>query len=295
MTDVLEALLAEPEAGEAAERFVLPGLDPGMSGLYTRGIRRRRSCPIVGFTGTSGHGKSASMVRDTLPTLAMGRPVLSTVGLLDPFTGNPHPLYVPFRSWSQLHDWRDGDILMDEVTGLMDSHDQGMPKHVRKLLPQMRRRNVMVRWSGIDWDNCNRRLRQMTQAVVVSRGHFPNHSLLRAGGERDAVPMWAPNRVFMLTTYDAQTLTQSDDSQQLTQAEGKTKKARVLNREVWRGPGSLAFRSYNTLDAVASVDASCAHIDQDTGEVCGGRIPEKVCKGHELGARVARAGGPRGR
>lgn len=255
---------------------VLPGLDVADPRLWSRGIKKRRSVPVMGYTGTSGHGKSATMVRDTLPTLAMGRRVLSTVALLDPWTGNPHPLYVPFRSWRQLDDWFDGDVLMDEITTSMDSRDgSSMPKRVRRLIPQMRRRRVKVRWSGIDWDNCELRMRQMTQAVAMSRGHAPNKAALAR--EIDSLDMWAPNRLFMVTTYDAQRLNQSKDSAQLTQGEGakapaRVKRAKVLNREAWWGPGSLAFRAYDTMDVVDVVDGSCP--------VCGGRIPDKVCKGH---------------
>lgn len=148
-----------------------------------------------------------------------------------------------------------------------------MPKHIRRLLPQMRRLNVMVRWTGIDWDNTDRRMRQLTQAVVKAKGHLPNQKLVRGGNETDAVSMWAPNRLFLFTTYDAQTLTQSEDGQLLTQEQTKKRRAKVLNRELVWGPKSLAFDCYNTLDAVSAVDASCP--------ICGGRIPERTCKGHE--------------
>lgn len=248
-------------------------------GITTRGIKKRRSVPIHGYVGLNGHFKTWSMIRDTLPSIALGRRILSTVAILDPFTGNPHPLYVPFRSWSQLHDFRDGDVLLDEVTGIMDSRDSGMPKHVRRLLPQMRRANVLVRWTGIDWDNSDRRLRQLTQAVTKCRGHLPNKKLQRAQGTSDALSLWAPNRLAFLTTYDAQTLTQSNDGAQLAQEPEKKRRARVLFRELAWAPGSLTFSAYNTLDAVLAVDSTCGHIDA-MGNVCGGRVPEKVCKGH---------------
>jgi hypothetical protein len=279
--------MAEEEPGSAGDGVVsdlaVPErgpLDLSNSQLLTKGIRKRRSVPIIGYVGLNGQGKTFAMVRDTLPSLALGRRVLSTVAILDPATGKPHELYEPFRSWSQLHDFRDGDVLLDEVTGIMDSRDSGMPKHVRRLLPQMRRANVIVRWTGIDWDNSDRRLRQLTHAVVKCNGHFANRSVVRAEGVRDAVAMWTPNRAFLLTTYDAQRMTQSSDSQQITQEPQKKKRARVKNRELVWGPGSLAFRCYDTLDAVDAVDSSCP--------ICGGRIPERVCKGHDslsFGAR----------
>lgn len=282
MIDQLEAAVAEAEPGERPQPFVLPGIDTTAMDRLTRGIRKRRSVPIMGYVGLNGQGKSFAAVRDTLPSLALGRRVLSTVELLDPHSGNPHPLYVPFRSWHQLHDWANGDILLDEITGVMDSRDgqSSMPKSIRRLLPQMRRRNAPIRWTGIDWDNTERRLRQLTQAVAMCRGYVPNHRVLRADGTPDVLAMWAPNRLFSLVTYDAQTLSQSSDTNQLTQESEKKRRAKVLNREWVKGPGSVAFRAYNTLGEVYGVDASCDYVDPRTGEVCGGRIPEKTCRGH---------------
>lgn len=263
-------------ARERAEVLAVPGagqlLRPDNPALRTRGILRRRSAPIMGYVGLNGQGKTFSMVRDTLLSLALGRRVLSTVTILDPETGEPHPLFERFVSWEQLHDFRDGDVLMDEITGIMDARDQGMPKHVRRLLPQMRRANVMVRWTGIDFDNTDRRLRQLSQAVVRCRGHLPNRGLEREGGVRDAVSMWAPNRLFILTTFDAQTLTDSGDARMLTEEPKRQRRAKVLNREYVWGPRDLAFSCYNTLDAVSAVASVCA--------ICGLKPVEKTCRGH---------------
>jgi hypothetical protein len=238
-------------------------------GVLTKGIRKRRSVPIVGYVGLNGSFKSATMVRDTIPSLILGRRVLSTVEILDAHSGNPHPLYIPFTSWAQLHDFRDGDLLLDEVTGIMDSRDQGMPKHVRRKLPQMRRSNVLIRWTGIDWDNSDKRLRQVTQAAARCRGFVASSANLR-GETEDALPMWAPRRLAYVVTYDAQTLNAAADTSALSEDLAKKKRARVKNREWWWGPGSLAFRSYNTLADVEQVTADCA--------ICGGRVPEVTCK-----------------
>lgn len=280
MTDLLEQVAGtEGAAGggpEVPASFVLtdPGaLTPKNRELRTRGILKRRSAPIMGYVGLNGQGKTYCMVRDTLLSLALGRRVLSTVTLLDPHTGNPHPLFEPLRSWQQLLDWRNGDVLFDEITGIMDSRDSGMPKHVRQYLPQMRRANAPIRWTGIDWDNSDRRMRQLTWAVVKSKGVLADHKKVRQDGASDAVTMWAPNRAFLFTTYDASTLTQSEDGQRMEQDPEKKRRVRVLNRELVWGPGSLAFACYNTLDAVLSVDNSCP--------ICGKkRGPEPVCRGH---------------
>lgn len=266
---------AEPPA--AASAVVVAGYSIESKELWTKGIRKRRAVPIMGYIGTSGHGKSASMVRDTLPSLAMGRPILSTVEILDAWTGNPHPLYIPFRSFQQLEQIRGADVLMDEITGIMDSHDSAMPPEVRRRLPQMRRSGNFVRWSGIDWDNSNRRLRQMTQAVTICKGLFPDRSALKAA-EDGSIALWAPNRAFMLKTFDAQKMMKAEDAQRVSgeatnQAKKRatTKRPRVLALEWWRGSTSLAFRSYNTMGEVLGVNARCPD--------CNGRIPDVVCKG----------------
>lgn len=257
----------EPRRGAA-----VAGLDLNNKKLLTTGIQKRRSASIIGYIGGNGQFKSASMIRDTLPSLALGRRILSTVELRDPLTGEPHPLYIPFRSWDQLMDFRDGDVLMDEVTGIMDARESGMPKKVRRILPQMRRANVLIRWSGISWDNADKRLRQVTKAVAMCRGFLPRGENHRESGIADAISLWAPNRLAFVTTYDAQTLQTTEDASMLTQETTKKRRARVLNRELWWGPGSLTFQAYDTLADVYPITNDCV--------TCGGRIPDKVCKGH---------------
>jgi hypothetical protein len=234
--------------------------------LLTRGIKKRRASAIHGYIGLNGNFKSWAMVRDTLPSIALGRRVLSTVTILDPHTGNPHPQFVPFTSWSQMFEFEHGDILLDEITGIMDSRDQGMPKAVRRLMPQMRRRDVLIRWTGIDWDNSDRRLRQLSQAVTKCRGHLPDwRSVRRANRDQEATAvMWAPNRLAFLTTFDSSSLMASEDTKQLNyelggQSKIKARRARVLCREMSWAPKSLTFRAYNTLDSVLTVDSSCIH------------------------------------
>lgn len=270
-------------------------LTPDNPALRTRGILKRRAAPIAGYCGLNGSGKSMQAVRDSLLSLATGRRLLSTVTILDAESGNPHPGFELFTSWRQFHDIRNTDIISDEITGIMDSRDSGMPKHVRKMLPQMRRENVRFSWTGINWDNTDRRLRQLTWFMVACSAHAPDRRIQRMDGAPAIANIWAPNRLFVVTTFDATRMTKSEDSDRLTEDDNKRRRAKVINREyVWgprerpawtRGfparlhPGALAFASYNTLDAVAQVDNSCPD--------CGGKITEKICKGHD--APVARS------
>lgn len=286
-TDLLAGDSAERDAGaQPAEHRDAPVVVDGRDleairkrHKVTKAMMRRRSVPVAGYVGTSGHGKSASMIRDTLPSLALGRRVLSTVEILDADTGNPHELYTPFRSWHQFEDIWNTDILMDEITSIMDAQEStALPKVARRLIPQQRRRNNVVRWSGIDWDNVNRRLRQMTQAVTMSRGFLPDLAAVRNAGDDQTIPLWAPNRAFFLVTRDAQRVMSSEDSKRLSGEAGDARRGakrqpRALAREIWWGPGSLAFDSYRTMGEVLAVDGSCP--------VCGGKPVEKQCRGHD--------------
>lgn len=281
--DVWDAL-AEPEAGAASPGPDAVILDPGAPIRLTRAMRRRRSVPVIGFAGVNGMGKSFSAVRDLLPDIAAGVPVLSTVALLDPWTGNPYPGCTRLESWRQVENFHTGVLVLDEVLNVADARDGGMPRHIRQHLAQFRRAGTRVVWTGIDFDNADKRVRQITQALVQCRGHFP----AATPGE---VRMWAPNRLFSLTTFDAQTIQSSDDSAMFTEETQKKRKAKVLSRELVWGPadrrtvlpglwpfpavygGMGAFRAYNTLDAVSMVSNLCP--------ICAGKPVEKTCRGHD--------------
>lgn len=252
-----------PQAADASPMPDAVVLSPRLFKV-TAGMRRRGRSPITGYVGLNGNGKSLAAVRDISPALLDGQPVLSTVALLDPHTGNEHPGYTRLHSWQQLLEFRGGTIFLDEAAGIADSRDSGMPKHVRRHIQQFRRSQTLVRWTGIDFDNIDKRLRQITQAVVRCRGYRID--------PRRTDDLWARNQLFVFTTFDAQTLQHADDTAQLTEDRNRRRRARVLNRELIWGPGSLAFRCYNTLDAVAWVDNSCV--------ICGGKPVEKTCRGH---------------
>jgi hypothetical protein len=261
--------------GREAPVVLVPNLrrlDPSNKALRTRGILKRRDAAVCGYAGLNGQGKTYAMIRDSLLGLALGRRLLSTVTILDPDTGNEHPNFERFREWDQFHGLKNTEILMDEITGVMDSRHSGLPRHVTDAIPQQRRANNLVRWTGIDFDNVDKRLRQVSRAVVRCRGFYPNRSLMRDDGTKDAISLWAPNRLFYLVTFDGQTLTTTSDTSLLTENPDKQRRARVLNREWTYGPGSITFDSYRTLDAVSTVSSAC--------RICGGRIPDRVCKGH---------------
>jgi hypothetical protein len=226
----------------------------------------RRGWPIHGYVGPNGGGKSLAMVWDTLPSLAAGRPVLSTVRLLD--WENPracdddscthpehfdwerdgvishaaaHPLWIPFTDWQQLLDARGMDVLMDEVTGVASSREShSMPSVVANVLVQMRRSDVVVRWSAPNWMRADKIIRECSQAVTYCRGYLPKKIVL--DGEDKA---WSQRRMFKFKTYDAA------DFEDFTV--GKREQLQPWHVDWHYGPRSPAFSAYDTYDAVASI------------------------------------------
>lgn len=230
-----------------------------------RARARRRSYPITGYVGPNGGGKSLAMVHDTLPSLLGGRRVLSTVALLDPTTGKHHPNYVPFVDFDQLLDARNCDVLMDEVVGIASSREsQKLPAPVQNILVQLRRRDVVLRWTAPNWARADKIIREVTQSVVECRGYFPGRPTAAADGS--SLRLWSPKRVFSFSLFDTM------DFEEWTS--GKRDKLEPLSREWFKGVGSLAFQCYDTMDAVSMV----SHVDaEQLCSVCGHKKRVRYC------------------
>lgn len=197
------------------------------------------------------------MMHDTRLSMDLGRDILSTVRVLDPRTGEPYANYEPFTRWEQLLEARSCDVLMDEILGVAASTSgQSLPLEVQLLLNQLRRRDVLLRWTAPAWSRCNIVLREVTQAVTVCRGYMPK---FEASG--DGSRLWGMNRLFRWTTYDAIEFTTWSDSKEGT-LKGKA------NAWLWR-PGSWAEASYDTFDSVDNVDSGEGYCFR-----CGGMRPK---------------------
>lgn len=226
------------------------------------GRMNRRQTPIHAYIGANGGGKSLAMVHDTLPSLDAGRKVLSTVRLLDSRTGESHPAYEPLTDWGQLLEAEHCDVLFDEVVGIASAREsQGMPVQVANLLVQLRRRDVVLRWSAPAWARADKIIRETTQAVTVCSGYLGKRV-------KDSPRLWAPKRLFKWSTYDALDFDQASTGQIEKQPHGSTS-------WFW-GVNSRAFASYDTFDSVERVgevldSGRCVH--------CGGRrvIPRCSC------------------
>lgn len=230
-----------------------------------QGASSRRRSEIAAYIGPNGSGKSLAMVHDTIPSLQNGRTVLSTVKLLDPVTKEPHPLYVRLTDWTQLLEAEHCDVLFDEVIGIASSRSsQGMPQQVQNLLNQLRRRDIVLRWTAPAWSRADVIIRECTKSVTVARG-FMSKTPEQRPGEPD-VRGWRPKRLFRWVTYPAEDFATWTDT--------KTSKLSPSNTAWHWGPSGMAFQSYDTHDAVERVgevldSGRCAH--------CGGNKPNKKC------------------
>lgn len=240
----------------------------------------RRQAAIHAYVGSNGGGKSLAMVHDTLPTLAGiawscenpahlhvsrdgvvegVRTVLSTVQLLDA-DGEPHPLCTLFTDYRQLLDLEHADVLMDEVTGVASARQsQGLPAQVENLLVQLRRRDVVLRWTSPDFARADKVMREVTQLVTYCAGSMPAP---RSADGR----LWRERRLFRWTSFHAA------DFDDFTVSK-REKLVPEGHQWFWR-PGTEAETAYKTLDSVAALGVAteaglCLH--------CGGRRSAPRC------------------
>lgn len=227
------------------------------------GRQMRRMSPIHFYAGKNGAAKSMCAVYDTLPDLAAGIPVLSTVRLLDYENLRPcddptcddvmhgradhmaaHPCYVPFRDWCQLLEWNRGPVLMDEITGVADSNEAAaMPSAAANKLAQLRRDDCTVRITGLSFIRANKRIRESVNAITRCSSMLGVKVIDDDGTER----MWKAKRFAKWVTYDAQSLPPDDPS------EAAYEKADVIVRAKHWIPESPARNAYDTFAPVLMV------------------------------------------
>jgi hypothetical protein len=282
-----------------------------MSGQWMAGTKqsqaaraRRRAYPIHMYVGRNGSAKTLCAVYDTLPDLAAGLSVLSTVRLLD--FDNPracddeacddlmhgradhmaaHPLYVPFRVWPQLLAWSRGPVIMDEITGVADSNEgAALPVVAANKLAQLRRDDCSVRITGLNFIRANKRIRESVNAVTRCQSFLP----VDAFHEDGTVKLWRTRRLAKWVTYDAQSLPVDDHT------EAAYDKADVLVRGRHWIPTSPAILAYDTFAPVLSVGTV-----SDAGRCasCGGtrRAPECSCSDYQAAKPRRGSGAPTAR
>lgn len=235
---------------------------------------RWRESPLKGFFGLNGSGKSWAMVHSVIPDLDAGRPCLSTVRLLDfrnprpceldedtcddwaqhnavdhlgNFQGHmhPHPAYIPLRNWLQVLEIKRANILLDEITGVADSSQStSLPPAIANKLPQLRRDEVSLAYTSIDFMRTNIRIREMTRTINMCESFLP----VTAYGSDGQPLLWKQRRLSKVRTYDAANLKGDlGDKYQERLSES-------LIQASWHWiPDSPASKAYSTLDQVLHV------------------------------------------
>lgn len=255
------------------------------SAKENRARRILREYSIVACVGANGGGKTLAMMVMTSPSrdgvvwrcenpdhahTAAGitsglRRMLSTVPILDGH-GKPHPLYDPFEDFQQLVEVEHCDVYMDEVTTVASSREsQRMDARVLAKLQQLRKADVFLYWTAPDWSRADIAIRQVTKCVIECRGYAP----APAPAEDDGALLWRPRRVFKFSLYDSVEFT--------NWTANSANKADPLTVVWFKGPGSAAFRAYDTLGSVTMI---ASMTPEDTCTVCEGRITRHTCKGH---------------
>lgn len=254
----------------------------------------RRRVPILGYVGANGSGKSLLAVSDSVVSLRSGRRVLSTVRLtsdgaceleaedckvwgLHPAHKAPHPLWSPLTCWDDLLQAEHCDVLLDEVTTVASSRDaSGLPPEVVDWLVQLRRRDVVLRWTAPSWSRADLVLREVSQGAAICKG------LLRRRAEGQDWPT---------ATWIASRLVDARDLDEMTQSvrQGVDKKINTIKRS-WQLVSRTVGRDYYaTLDSVVGLSREGRG---GTCMTCGGRrAPLRCgCAGpHEVGKRAARS------
>lgn len=214
--------------------------------------RKRNGFAIHGYTGANGGGKTMAAVFDSLAHLAAGRPVVSTCRILDPRTGEPHPLWVPFDDFRVLLELSYCCVILDEVTGVASSRESmGLPSAVLNRLMQLRKGDVDVKWTTPDWNRADVALRRVTQGLTTCVGLMPKE--IETADDDGLSRSWRQRRLFVWRTYDARQFDEWSVAKE--RSTSKAHRLRPITRQVMWGPGSLTQECYDTYEHALSVGA----------------------------------------
>lgn len=217
--------------------------------------------PIAAYVGVNGSGKTLLMVHDTLLSLVQGRDIYTTVPLHlpdDSIPGNVHILH----DWSQVLNAQHADILLDEVSAIASAREtEALPPQIATLLQQLRKRDLLLRWTAPNWMRADRILRETTRLITICRGMFPR----KVDGAQ-----WKSNSFFRFISYDAADYTDFSSLNSTRRA------LKPLQTNFMRLSKCCAKDCYDTYDSVSTIgtvlmSGRCA--------VCGGRrrVPDCTC------------------
>jgi len=235
----------------------------------------------MGYVGPNGSGKSLLMVHDTIPSLRAGRTVLSTVHLLDYALDDPHgshrhlghncnvsahhPAFVALDRMARLMAVSSADVLLDEITGVASSRESmGLPPAVANLLVQLRRRDVVVRWTAPSWERADKILREVSQAVTITQ-RLGKRKVTSETGQL----MWQQARMIRARTFDPLDLAVLDSA-----VDSRRKSARPFVKDRLRVASLEAGRAY---DSLYPVEQPAMTTDSGSCLNCGGSRPRVKC------------------
>lgn len=279
----------------------------------TTAVRKRRSMPIHGYVGPNGAGKSLLAALDTIPTLRGvswscnnpdhlhtqegkthgTRRVLSTMPFITP-SGAPHPLYIPLTDYSQIIFAEHVDLLLDEVGGAVaSSTGADIPIGVKASLQELRRREVVCRWTAPSWTRASKVLREVSQGVTLTMGFLPvphtdgvpfpgPHDTERLSVDGETLEydtcdiegehshpsgrLWGARRLMYARTFDANTFDEWTTA--------KREKVKPEVRSMFWRPGSAAESVYDTHGYVEKLGQVT---DAGTCDHCGGLRSRPRC------------------
>lgn len=255
----------------------------------------RRSFPITAYVGANGSGKTYTMIYDTLLSIDFGRTILSTVEIFDYLNPRPcdnddcdspnhpehqalHPNYIRLTSYHQLLQAKHCDILLDEVQGFLSSREtSNLPFPVATKLMQLRKDDVVLRYSSPSWTRVDIIVREVTQNIVLS---VPFFAVKRKVAEGEPPALWRDRLLFFIRSYDASFVDEFDPS---AANEGYGSKPR-FTQFLWR-PTSIVQNAYSTRQSVAALGWA-----SDTGLclVCGGKRRHSpcICDNHKTHEKI---------
>lgn len=220
----------------------------------------RRRWPISAYIGSNGSGKTLCMVHDTLPSLYEGRTIYTTVPITWP-DGTEAPNVIMLHDWQQILDAQHADILLDEVSSIASSRESdSLPPQIATMLQQLRKRDLVLRWTAPSWSRADKILRETTKTVTICHGYMS-----RLGEDSQ----WRSNTLFKFVTYDSTDYTEIEIN-------GVQRKFDSMTKSWYYLPRHIAPCCYDTFASVSTIgtvlmSGRCA--------VCGGRrrVPECSC------------------
>ncbi|OIQ93159.1 zonular occludens toxin (Zot) [mine drainage metagenome] len=230
-----------------------------------------QDCPIVGFIGANGYGKTLVAVTECIRYMRLGVPVYSTVPITSEWGDS-----LPLTGRSQLLGLRNCVVLLDEVEVIFSSRTTAsLPPDVTIFLHTLRHRGVILLWTAPAWKRADVLIREVTQ-VVVGLDAVAKYTV---DGK-----FWPTPRFVFVTSMDCTSVGADDQPE------------RTLRRRFYRLKGLSGWGAYDS-----EADTPRLGWPDEGGRCvdCGGRITPARCTPErhvELGLPVigARAGSPAG-